>query len=147
MKIRAVVGVLSVAFLAIAAYAADEVKLEGVKCVMAAKNPAKADNSVDYKGGKIYFCCGNCPKKFDAEKNAVAANKQLIQTKQAKQVKCPISGQAINPEHTTKVGGVEVAFCCPNCKGKVAKAEGDDQATLVFSNKAFEKAYQVGEKK
>ena len=145
MSIRKlVVGTMSVALLALTAYAAEEVKLDGIKCVIAKNNPAKADKSVDYKGGKVYFCCGNCPKKFDAEKNAVAANHQLVATKQAKQEKCPISGQAINPEHKTTVNGVEVAFCCPNCKGKVEKAEGEAQAKLVFDNKAFDKAYKVG---
>ena len=147
MKVRSLVlGVMSVALVALTVYAAEEVKLEGIKCVIAAKNAAKADKTVDYKGGKIYFCCDNCPKKFDKEKNAVAANTQLVATKQAKQEKCPISGQPINAEHKTKVRGVEGAFCCPNCKGKVEKA-GDDQAKLVFSNEAFDKAFKVGEKK
>ena len=36
------------------------------------------------------------------------------------------------------VGGVEVGFCCNNCKGKVAKAGPDDQVTMVFgSGKGF----------
>ena len=43
-----------------AAYAAD-VKLDGVKCIVAAKNDAKADKTRDYKDGKVYFCCDNCP--------------------------------------------------------------------------------------
>ena len=141
MKIRSMlVGALSVAFLTVAAFAADAVNLEGVKCIMNPKAPAKADKSVDYKGGKVYFCCGNCPKKFDAEKNAVAANQQLVATKQAKQSKCPISGQPINPEHKISVNGAEVAFCCPNCKGKAEKASAEDQAKMLFSNEAFDKA-------
>jgi YHS domain-containing protein len=134
---------MSVALLALTVFAAEEVKLEGVKCVIATKNPAKADKFVAYKGAKVFFCCDNCPKKFDAEKNAVAANHQLIATKQAKQEKCPISGQAVNPEQKTTVKGVEVAFCCDKCKGKVDGAEGDEQAKLVFDNKAFEKGFKV----
>ncbi len=104
------------------------------------RTSAKAERSVDYKGGKVYFCCGNCPKKFDAEKNAVAANHQLIATKQAKQDKCPVSGQPCKAEHKITVNGATVAFCCPNCKGKAEKATGDDQMTMLFSNAAFDKA-------
>jgi YHS domain-containing protein len=142
MKIRSlVVGAMSLAVLTLTAIAAEkEVKLDGVMCVMVAKNPAKAERSVDYKGGKVYFCCGNCPKKFDAEKNAVAANHQLVATKQAKQAKCPLSGQEVNPDEKVTVKGAEVAFCCDKCKGKVEKATGDDQLKLLFSNEAFEKA-------
>jgi YHS domain-containing protein len=149
MKIRSLLlGAISVAFVTMAAFAADAVDLEGVKCIMNPNAPAKADKSVDYKGGKVFFCCGNCPKKFDAEKNAVAANHQLIATKQAKQTKCPISGQKCSPEHKITVKGATVAFCCPNCKGKAEKASGDDQMTMLFSNAAFDKAeFKVAEPK
>ena len=148
MKIRSlVVGMMSVALLALTVFAADEVKLDGVKCVIATKNAAKADKSVDYKGAKVFFCCENCPKKFDATKNAVAANHQLVATKQAKQEKCPITGKEINAEQKTTVKGVEVAFCCPNCKGKVEKAEGEEQMKLVFDNSAFDKGFKVAAKK
>ena len=137
-----------VAMLAAAVFAADAIKLDGVKCVMAAKNAAKADKSVDYKGGKVFFCCDNCPKKFDAEKNSVAANHQLVATKQAKQAKCPLTGRDIDAEQKVTVDGAEVAFCCGNCKGKAEKATGEDQKKLLFSNAAFEKGgFKVAEKK
>src|SRR5262245_27809739 len=100
MKSRVLLG-LGLAFVAITAVAlAEGVKLEGVKCVVAAKNPAKEANAVDYKGGKVYFCCMNCPKKFseDPSKFAAAANAQLVATGQAKQEKCPLSGGALNTE-------------------------------------------------
>ena len=32
-----------------------------------ATNFAKATKSVDYKGGKVFFCCDNCPKGFSAK--------------------------------------------------------------------------------
>ena len=76
----------SVALLATSLYAADAIKLEGVKCPLAGK-PAKAGTEVDYKGGKVFFCCDNCPMKFDKDTKAFAtkANAQLVQTEQAKQ--------------------------------------------------------------
>ena len=60
MTFRAItVGALSVAFLALTAFAADEIKLDKIKCVMNPNGPAKAAKSVDYKGGKVFFCCDN----------------------------------------------------------------------------------------
>lgn len=121
--------------------AAEEAKKFEQKCVVSG-GPAKEDKTVAYKGGKVYFCCENCPKAFekDVAKFATKANLQLAATGQAKQAKCPLSGGKLNAEKTVKVGGVEVQFCCENCQGKVAKAEGDAQIDLVFSEAAFEKA-------
>jgi hypothetical protein len=61
----------------------------------------------------------------------------------AKQVKCPITGKDLNPATVIDVGGVKVAFCCNNCKGKVSKAEGDEQLNLVFGDDAFKKGFEV----
>ena len=123
---------------------ADEAKEFKATCPVSGK-AAKEASAVDYKGGKVYFCCDNCPEAFkkDTAKFATKANHQLVTTGQAEQKKCPISGRALNKEQTLKVADVEVTFCCPNCKGKVAKAEGKEQLELVFSDKAFEKAYEV----
>jgi hypothetical protein len=41
-----------------------------------------------------------------------------------------------------KVDGVTVTFCCEKCQGKVSSAKGDEQAELVFGDKAFEKGYE-----
>lgn len=137
------------ALLVSAAFAADEVKvkLDGVKCLMNPKAAAKAEKSVDYKGGKVFFCCDNCPKKFDAKKQSTAANHQLVQSGQAKQAKCPLSGGDLNAEQTLKVAGADVGFCCDKCKGKVAAAKEADQIEMVFADAAFDKAgFKVGKK-
>lgn len=120
---------------------AEEAKKFEQKCVVSGA-PAKEDKTVKYKGGKVYFCCENCPKAFekDVKKFATKANLQLVATGQAKQAKCPLSGGKLNAEKTCKVGGVEVQFCCEKCQGAVGKAEGDAQIELVFSDAAFEKA-------
>jgi YHS domain-containing protein len=120
---------------------ADEAKLDGVKCVVAPR-AAKADQSVDYKDAKVYFCCGNCPKKFAEapEKFATTANQQLVATGQYEQKKCPLTGGPINPETAIKVGDAKVAFCCTNCQGKVKAAEAKEQLEMVFAEKPFEKA-------
>ncbi|WP_235935186.1 eL24 family ribosomal protein [Candidatus Laterigemmans baculatus] len=121
-----------------------EISLEGVKCVVAPK-AANAEKSASYKEGQVFFCCDGCKGKFtkDTEKFATKANQQLVATKQYEQKACPLSGGKVNPEKTVKVGNVEVGFCCGNCQGKVAAAEGDAQVALVFSEKAFEKGFTV----
>lgn len=148
MKSRVLLG-LGLAFVAITAVAlAEGVKLEGVKCVVAASKPAKEANAVDYKGGKVYFCCMNCPKAFSADtaKFAAAANAQLVATGQAKQEKCPLSGGALNAETKISVNGANICFCCEKCQAKAKEAK--DQTEFLFNDKAFEKAgFKVTAKK
>jgi len=147
MRARMLLG-LAVAAVAVfaTAYAADEIKVEGIKCVVAGTKDAKAANAVDYKGGKVFFCCMNCPKAFSADtaKFAAKANHQLVATKQAKQAACPFTGEAVDSATAIKVSGAEVAFCCDMCKGKAEAA--DDKITLIFADKAFDKAFKVEKK-
>ena len=118
-----------------------------VNCPVSGK-PASADVTADYKGGKVSFCCGGCCAKFtkDSSKFATKANHQLVATKQAVQCGCPISGGKLNPDTALKVCGVDITFCCNGCKGKVAKAEGDAQAKMVFGDKAFKKGFKIAKK-
>jgi YHS domain-containing protein len=140
MKAR-LFAALGIAALLVATVMAEEkVKLEGIKCVVSGK--AATENAVDYKGGKVYFCCENCPKAFskDTAKFATKANAQLVATGQAKQDKCPLSGAKLNPDTEITVAGAKVAFCCEKCQGKVKAAKDAEALELVFSDKAFEKA-------
>ncbi len=141
----------SVYALLLAAFAAGvlmaaEVNLEDVKCPVSGK-AAKADATVAYKDATVYMCCPGCPTAFknDTKKYAVKANMQLVQTKQAKQVACPLSGKDVK-DAVAKVAGLEIGLCCNSCKGKVDKAEGDDKLALVFSDKAFEQGFKVPKK-
>ena len=158
MKTRTLCAFIAVMFLATATLKGDQASktnLEGVKCAMNLKGPAKnvTGSSIAYKGGQLFFCCANCPKAFaaglkdDAKKGQLMAqgNWQLVATKQAKVTgKCPISGRPVNAEQTAKVNGVEVGFCCPNCKGKVAgEADAKKQVALVFAEKPFKLAYAL----
>lgn len=129
---------------------AEEAKKEfKATCPVAKTKAAKEDKTAEYRGAKVYFCCGGCPDAFkkDTAKYAVRANMQLVQTSQAKQEKCPLSGGDLNADTKIKVGDAEVAFCCNNCKGKVEKATGDDQLALVYSDKAFDKGFKVAKAK
>jgi hypothetical protein len=141
MSTRISIGLCAAVFLAAATvFAADEIKLDGVKCFVNPKADAKAANSVEHKGGKVFFCCMNCPKAFAADKAkfAARANHQLVATAQAKQEKCPFSGEDIDANTKIAVGGASVAFCCDMCKAKAN--ESKEQIELIFNDKAFEKA-------
>jgi hypothetical protein len=142
---NAFLGLAAVALLAITVIAADEKKEEKFgKCPVSGKT-ALEDKFVEYKGAKVYFCCPGCPGAFekDTAKFATKANHQLALTGQATEAHCPLSGGKLNADTAIDVSGVKVAFCCNNCKGKVAAKTGDEQLELVFSDTAFGKGYEV----
>jgi hypothetical protein len=98
------------------------------------------DATAAFAGGKVCFCCQKCVKAFEADsaKFAAKAHQQLVATGQFKQTGCPFSGGAVKDGTQLTVGGLEVGFCCNNCKGKVAKADADEQVKMVFgSGKGF----------
>jgi hypothetical protein len=141
MSTRIAVGLCALAFLAAATvFAADEIKLDGVKCFVNPKADAKAANAVEHREGQVFFCCMNCPKAFAADKAkfAARANHQLVATEQAKQEKCPFSGEDIDANTKIAVNGASVAFCCDMCKAKAS--ESKEQIELIFNDKAFDKA-------
>lgn len=117
------------------------------KCPVSGE-PVSADASIAYKGGKLYFCCPSCSAKFNAntDKYAAKANRQLAVTGQVVQVGCPLTGAKVNPATKTKVAGVDVCFCCNNCKAKVTAAEPAKQIEMVFG-KSFDKAFQLKKEK
>jgi formylmethanofuran:tetrahydromethanopterin formyltransferase len=102
------------------------------------------DVSVAFAGGKVWFCCGDCEAAFtaDAAPFTAKAHHQLVATGQLKQKGCPFSGGPVKAGTQLDIEGVEVGFCCPNCKGKVEKAPADERVTMVFGNvaKGFEPA-------
>ena len=131
------------ALLAIGTVAIAAVKAPGdVKCPVSG-GPAKADKSAKYDGGNVYFCCGNCPKTFQADptKFAAKAHQQMVATGELKQKGCPFSGKPVNPATMLSIGDAEVGFCCNVCKGKVEKASADEQVDMVF--KDISKGFQA----
>lgn len=121
--------------------------LTHAKCPIAG-GPATAATAVDYKGGKVFFCCAGCDAEFkkDPSKYAAKANYQLFVTGQAKQIACPLAGEPVTEGVTAKVADSTVGFCCASCKDEVEKAADDDaKIELVFNDAAFAKAFKVGE--
>ncbi len=95
------------------------------------------DVAVDFEGGKVSFCCDKCPAEFakDVKKFAANARHQLLATGQIEQTMCPLSGRKLNPEQKTEVAGIEITFCCEDCKGKIAKTEKpEEKIALVFKD-------------
>jgi len=137
MKTRILLATLvgSALLLAQSLVAADS-KFEA-KCPVSGK-AAKESSTVDFNGGKVQFCCDNCPTAFkaDTKKFAAKAALQMLGTGQLMQVACPLSGKACNPEQSTEIDGVKIGFCCGNCKGAVEKAE-DKVAKALGGDKAL----------
>lgn len=111
------------------------------KCPVSGK-AVNAEKFSDYNGGKVYFCCDVCKGKFDKDSAAFTAkaNHQLVCSGQYAQKACPFTGGKVKDGTEVDVAGVKVGFCCMNCKGKAAKATGDDQVKLVFGD-AFAKGF------
>lgn len=130
-------------------YAAPEEKKEGkakkpdITCpVMGGKiNP---EISVEYKAGKVSFCCPDCISEFKEHtaKYAAKANAQLVSTKQYVQKACPLTGRPVAEGKNVSLAGVPVGLCCGGCQGKIEKAESDDaRLALVFGDAAFDKGF------
>lgn len=125
-------------------------KDQKVKCPVAGKEIlVSKGKAVAYKGANVYVCCDGCKAKLakDTKKHAVKLNHQLVATGQFKQAKCPLGGRPVNKAQSVSVAGVKVGLCCGRCKGALAKAEGDAQLALAFSDKAFTKGFVAVKKK
>jgi YHS domain-containing protein len=87
-------------------------------------------------GGKVYFCCDNCPRAFkaDSKKFALAVARQFLETGQVVQVACPVSGQPVNPETLVDVGTAKAGFCCENCQAKFTAADDEGKLKIMFAD-------------
>ncbi len=128
-----------------AALLEDPQNLDQAVCPISGQ-PADAEQTAEWNGGTVYFCCPNCPGAFSesSDEYAAKANHQLVLTGQAEQTGCPISGQPCDEAQSSEVAGVTVCFCCENCKAAADGAEGDEQLEMLFGAEAFGQAYSVG---
>lgn len=112
------------------------------KCPVSGEAAVK-EQFTAFKEKEVYFCCDKCKAAFEAEpaKFEVKANHQLVQTKQFKQKKCPISGADFVKEQSARVADVNVRFCCEKCKGAVQSAEADKKLEMIFAEATFKKAF------
>ncbi len=116
----------------------------GIKCFIMPQRDVKEAKSVDHMGGKVFFCCPGCVKKWntDTAKYETQGNVQLVQSGQFKQSNCPISGGDVSQDHSSEIDGVKVFFCCEKCKAKVDTAADDTaKRELVFGKKSFQRGF------
>lgn len=128
--------------------AKEEEKKVDLKCPVSGKAVTKKVSAA-YKGADVYVCCKNCKKavESDPSKFTTKINHQLVQTKQAKNVKCPFAGKKLNPATKLTIADADVAFCCNGCKGKVVKLNDEEkQIEMVFNDKAFKKGFEIVKK-
>lgn len=100
--------------------------------------PAKEAVTASLLGKNVHFCCENCQKAFASKKDSKEVMQkvmlQLVETGQAVQTGCPMSGNKVNAETLVSVGNAEVGFCCKNCQGKFKNASEEDQLAMLFGN-------------
>ena len=116
--------------------------LDDLKCFIMTKRTVKGKKVYDYKGAKLYLCCGACVSRMKRtpEKYEAKANHQIVQTGQFTQKACPLSGDAVTDSSPSlKIGGVAVKFSKAEHKDKVAKLEADKQLDTVFGKDGFKK--------
>ena len=120
---------------------ADKDKEFKATCPVSGKPAIETSVLAGPKDTKVYFCCKNCPKAYQAnpEKFALKVSRQLLETGQIVQVGCPISGQAVNEETLVEVGEAKAGFCCEKCEAKYAEASDDDKLKILFAN--FKKGF------
>tara|TARA_B100001115_G_scaffold127815_1_gene95973 strand:- start:41 stop:505 length:465 start_codon:yes stop_codon:yes gene_type:complete len=104
--------------------------------------------SINYKGGKLYFCCPGCSSDFasNAEQYTAAANFQLVMTNQYVQKTCPATGRKIKnmtgkKAKIVQVNGEDIALCCGGCYKKTTKMAEKKRMNYLFSDKSFKKGY------
>ncbi len=136
---------LSLVLAASVAFSADKANPPAKLVCPVSGQPIDKSVSSDFGGGKVCFCCTKCKAKFDADngKFVTKANLQLAASGQAKQTVCPFSGAALKASTKVNLAGVDVQFCCDNCKAKVVAAKPDKQIEMVFDSKPFSKAFKV----
>jgi YHS domain-containing protein len=85
-------------------------------------------------GGKVYFCCENCPKAFkaDTKKFTLAVHRQFLETGQVVQVACPVTGRPVDVKTFVDVGTAKAGFCCENCLAKYTAADDEGKLKIMF---------------
>lgn len=99
--------------------------------------PISIDSRVSTDDGPVYFCCDDCIKKFEAEParyaEKVAKQREELAKREKIQVTCPVSGEPVDTEVSTKHDDTTVYFCCNMCKRKYERAPGEYAEALANS--------------
>ena len=95
--------------------------MEQTVCPISGKAINK-ENYADHNGKRVYFCCANCPKKFEQSADAIIEKMEkdgiTLASAQKVQTACPVSGEEINKKIYADYESQRVYFCCPKCVDK-----------------------------
>lgn len=107
-----------------------------VNCPVCAK-AIDSDVSINHHDHELFFCCNACKAKF--EKNPAEYEKDILVRCYTTQITCPVSGEEINREVSTKLkDGTVVYFCCPNCIKRFESAPDKYMKNLALGKGANE---------
>ena len=87
-------------------------QISNTKCLISGDN-IDEDEFVNYKDGKIYFCCEMCKADFLDEKSnkfSSKANYQLVSSGQYIQQSCPMTGKGIDKTKNITIGRTRRRF-------------------------------------
>ena len=71
---------------------------------------------VERDGKKVYFCSGDCVKKYQGSPSKY---KKTLANSYTFQTKCPVMGEGINPQVAAATAdGHKIYFCCKGCDKK-----------------------------
>lgn len=78
--------------------------------------------STETPDGPVYFCCAGCIKKYNADPGKyaklVAEQRNVLAKRDKVQVKCPVTGETVDPKITVEHDGKTVSFCSEGCVKK-----------------------------
>lgn len=107
------------------------------KCPLMGKNTVNLAKRIVTEEGPVYFCCNKCvgkAKKDASSVEGVAAKQEEVLKKLPRvQVTCPVSGEPVSADSSTKYEGTKVNFCCDDCKDKFEKEPAKYSAKLAAS--------------
>jgi len=93
--------------------------------------------STDTKDGPVYFCCPKCIRKFNENPSKyseeVGEQRTVLASMPKVQVKCPVSGEPIDPTAFAEVGGKKIYACCNKCAAKIKADPKKYSAALAGS--------------
>lgn len=77
--------------------------------------PVDRDFSVTHEGQKVYFASRRCIETFKNTPESYLVEVYLEVYPQQVQVKCPVTGNPIDPQVFTEFKGRRIYYCCTSC--------------------------------
>lgn len=107
------------------------------KCPVSGK-PVNLAVSAPTPDGPVFFCCKDCVATYKAEPakftEAVATQRAVLAQRPKVQVKCPVSGDPVDPKFALEKDGKKVRFCSDDCRKKYAADPGKYASALANSH-------------